>query len=213
MKPKHIIHPGQVFGRLTAVKPVVADHASGFWECRCICGKTTTVVAAKLGAGRSRSCGCAKRPPLLRTHGDSHAGGKATPEYGAWRDMKQRCLNPKAKNYGRYGARGVTVCERWKASFEAFLEDMGRRPGPGYSLDRIDNDGNYEPSNCRWADKWQQANNRSDNRYLEIDGERLTLAQATERHGADYGMVRSRLLRGWDEKTAILTPSTASDRA
>src|SRR5689334_4957651 len=99
------------------------------------------------------------------------------PEYKAWQKMKDRCYNPRSQRYDRYGARGIRVCGRWLASFEAFFEDLGPRPSPEHSLERTDNDGDYCPENCRWATRAEQNRNRSDNVLLEYEGRRLTRAE------------------------------------
>lgn len=113
--------------------------------------------------GREVSADTRSRMSETRTvHGES-AKGKRTVEYRTWAGMKQRCTNPRVKGWARYGGRGITVCDRWLV-YQNFLDDMGRSPGPGYSLDRIDNDGNYSPDNCRWATAVQQANNTSRNK-------------------------------------------------
>lgn len=163
---------GQRFGRLIALKICGHRGMKLIWECLCDCGKTAYVASGNLASGHTTSCGCFK---IQRT-GDSHSlVGKAhghcknnncTPTYKSWASMKGRCSNPRVSNYYNYGGRGIVVCERWRTSFNSFLEDMGERP-PGTSLDRIDSNGNYEPGNCRWAtDEIQRSNRRK--KYLKI---------------------------------------------
>lgn len=122
-------------------------------------------------------------------------------EYGIWRGMRERCGNPRRPEYPNYGGRGIRVCDRWQ-EFAAFYEDMGPCP-PGYSIDRIDNDGNYEPGNCRWASRVEQQRNRSDNALLTIDGVTATLAEWSERSGLRHATLDARLRRGWDPALAI----------
>lgn len=155
--PNFIDLTGQRFGRWTVLSRA-EDYRRGIpqWSCRCDCGKAGVVRANILKAGESKSCGCLNRE-MKRNY--SH-GLSQTRTYEAWKHMIQRCTNPHAKHFSYYGGRGITVCERWLSSFENFLADMGERP-PGLTLDRYpDNDGNYEPDNCRWATWTQQAANR-----------------------------------------------------
>ncbi len=140
--------------------------------------------------------------PRITKHGE-RVGRRITPEYQAWKNMRRRCYEPTNKRYARYGGRGITVCERW-AEFANFLADMGRRPGPGFSIERIDVHGNYEPTNCRWATQKEQCRNRTSNRIVLFQGQRMTLVEAAERSGLSYAVVRARLSRlGWDLDDAL----------
>ncbi len=127
-------------------------------------------------------------------HGDA-TRDRTAPEYTAWTNMRHRCTSPNWPRFAAYGGRGIRVCERW-SSYAAFLADMGRRPSPKHSLDRIDNNGNYEPGNCRWATRSQQARNMRSNHFVVIDGESATLMEWAERSGLDVGCIKGRLKRG-----------------
>lgn len=170
------------------------------WICVCDCGNRTIVAGAKLRGGNTASCGCLQKENRLKiklratTHGHS-SNGIRTKEYRAWSQAKSRCYRLKDRGYKNYGARGINMCEKWKKSFEAFIKDMGPCP-PGRSLERIDVNGNYEPTNCRWATTLEQHNNRRDNQYVEIAGERLTVAQASRRMGVPAHRIYSRITKG-----------------
>lgn len=133
------------------------------------------------------------------------------PEYSVWRMMKQRCNNPRHKDYHRYGGRGIMVCERWTVSFVAFLADVGSRPA-GTTLDRKDNDGDYTPDNCRWATNHQQHRNKSTNRLVPLAGERVTTTEASELTGISRETIASRLRRGWSPEKAASTPARPYQR-
>lgn len=135
-----------------------------------------------------------------------HAGtGRRSKEYQCWLDMKQRCLNEECYAFPYYGARGITVCDRWKESFSAFLVDMGERP-VGTTLDRIDNDGHYEPGNCRWATRAEQVANRGISRLVEVNGEMLPLKEACRRLGLNHKTVAGRIDKGWPIDRALTPP-------
>lgn len=150
---------GQRFGRLVAVQmsPVNASKRLK-WRCRCDCGNEKEALSHLLRAGLTRSCGCLQRE-ACREKNSTH-GMRNAPEYSVWYDMKRRCHDPRNKRYADYGGRGIAVCERWQISFANFYEDMGPRPTATHSIDRINNDGNYEPLNCKWSTKSEQAFNR-----------------------------------------------------
>jgi hypothetical protein len=178
---------GKRFERLTVV-----DYAGDSrWNCVCECGEKRRVKTSNLRNGNTKSCGClhrelaSKRKPTLR-HGMSR-----TRTHGTWAGMLGRCTNKNHPRYARYGGRGITVCERWE-TFENFFEDMGEKP-KGLTIERIDNDGNYEPGNCRWATQAEQARNRRSNHLITIDGVTKCLAVWARHFGVPDTTVYSRL--------------------
>ncbi len=203
---------GDTFGRLRVVERV----AKGTWRCECECGASAMVHGNKLTAGRKRSCGCgsvaarALGPQSLRTHG-------SPPGYSSWRSMVARCTDPSNKSFARYGARGITVCARWAASFEAFAADMGPRPSAGHSIDRINNAKGYDPSNCRWATAREQQNNRRCNVVVAAFGESMTVPAWARLRGLSRATLNGRLRAGWPVEDALttrtLTPRESRSRA
>lgn len=157
---------GKRFNRLKVIKRVANKGKGAAWLCRCKCGNELVVTTGELNRGKTQSCGCLNRDQQrarLTTHGHGAPYNKS-PTYVSWQSMKSRCYDPNFKHFPYYGGRGIKVCERWRNSFENFLADMGKRP-PGKTLDRHpDQNGDYKPSNCRWATKTQQQNNMRSNR-------------------------------------------------
>ena len=181
---------GRVYGHLTVVKRDGANKLQqARWLCTCVCGKSVTVLGAKLRKGSTTSCGCMKGK-ANRTHGQ-----KETPTYNTWCALKQRCNYPGSKSYPQYGGRGIKVCDRWLHSFENFLADMGERP-EGMTIDRIDSNGDYEPSNCRWIKNSEQQRNRRSTILIERDGVTKCVKDWCDELGLSPDAVYGRIRRG-----------------
>lgn len=200
---------GQTFGRLTVLRRVENDkHSKTRWACRCECGVEVVRSAHLMRKGESLSCGCLQRETNVSAptrHGNARVKA-TTREYEAWSNMLARCENPKATHFDNYGGRGISVCERWH-DFALFLADMGPRPSPKHTIDRYpNNDGHYEPSNCRWATMVQQCRNKRTNRLVTYGGETLTLAEWGERLGTNGTVIGIRLRNGWSDERAVTEP-------
>jgi hypothetical protein len=214
--PKFIDRTGMIFGKIRVVefaewhiKPSGAREAK--WKCVCECGIVKNMPATSLRPGVIESCGCLRieAARAARTTHGATTGGKRIPEYTAWCGMIARTTNQKTRSFPDYGGRGVQVCDRWNNSFDAFLSDMGGKPSPAHSIDRIDNEGNYEPSNCRWADLKTQANNKRNNIILTCNGKTLPISDWVIITGLKYSTIRSRIeTYGWSAKKALTTPLT-----
>ncbi len=198
---------GRRFGRLLA-RQISETRRGGriSWDCLCDCGNSFVATAKSLKNGNTSSCGCFRREVTgksRRTHGRSHDSMHST-----WLAMNDRCCNPNTPTYAYYGGRGIKVCDRWRGTngFLNFVADMGERPAEGMTLDRIDNDGGYEPGNVRWATRDEQASNNRRNRFVTYQGATKTLSQWARHFGFRPQIFIGRLRIGWDFERAALTP-------
>lgn len=184
---------GQRFGRLVALDEAErSGNGKRLWSCKCDCGNTVAVSTESLRSGNTKSCGCIKKELLVaRNRAAATHDMTDSPEWNSWCSMKARCLNKNSKSYEDYGGRGIKVCDRW-LDFINFYNDMGERPS-GTSLDRIDVNGDYEPSNCRWATPTEQASNMRNNRLIEFDGQARTISGWSRETGIPLSTLRRRL--------------------
>lgn len=202
---------GQKFGRLTVVRrgPNTAG-GSARWFCRCECGgdKEPLVLAGALRNGGTKSCGCLQVEAIIKSNKSrdykTH-GMTGTYLYNTLHGMIKRCHNPRSEAFKHYGGRGIVVCYRWRNSFEAFAADVGERPSPDHSIDRIDTNGNYEPGNVRWATLVEQNNNTRANLIVLFRGEKMTAKQAFRASGTSTPLATfyTRLYRGWTIERAV----------
>ncbi len=195
---------GQVFGRLTVLGPAPMKNGRSRWSCKCECGAVKDVYNDQLKGGRVKSCGCLEVENRIK-HGHMPRGIPVPPEYRAWQNMKGRVrAKVGSVNYENYQKRGITVCERW-LSFPNFLEDMGPRPTPKHSVERVDNDRGYEKSNCIWALRAVQNRNHRRNVNLTLDGVTLCLTDWSERLGIKYGTLQVRIRAGYSTEQILST--------
>lgn len=188
---------GVRFGRLVVLERAANDRIYPVWVCKCDCGSVKEVRSIYLRSGGVKSCGCLHRD-FRRTHGASETG-----LYKLWSAMRQRCANPKNKRYADYGGRGITVCERW-LDFSNFKSDMGEPPTPSHTLDRKDNDGNYDPENCHWATRLEQMNNMRRNRTITAFGETKTLTEWGREVRPHKVTISRRLAKGIPPEVALM---------
>lgn len=201
--PKKRELAGRIFGRLTVLSENGRDaRGAVLWRCVCACGRGTVVRSSSLIQSRTRSCGCgigiAVRTRLI-TH-----GGSKTALYLRWRAMKDRCERPRNAEYRNYGGRGIRVCGRWQ-TFENFRSDMGATFQEALEIDRRDNEGNYEPSNCLWVSHTTNSRNKRTNHYLTINGVSKTLIEWGEATGLKPNTILTRVRRGWPEVKLLLS--------
>lgn len=198
---------GQRFGRLVALELDGIRNKTTFWRCQCDCGNIVVVDYPNLHSGNTKSCGCYKKEcgyqRGISQRKCASLDSKLTskhPLYQTWTNLLNRCRNPRNRAYNDYGGRGIKVCERWSGDlgFENFVNDMGERPSKKHSIDRMDNDGDYCPENCRWATQKEQANNQRRNNYIISNGEKISLTSLCERHGLIYDFCKYHLKYGVD---------------
>jgi len=198
---------GMKFSELTVIGAATEkyrDSRCSLVPCRCSCGKKILVPSSRLASPRRKSCGC-KQGEFLAASFRTH-GRQPRDVFRIWTLMRNRCLNPNSATWSSYGGRGIKICERW-SSFVAFRDDMGSRPSPLHSVERIDNDKGYYPENCRWATKKEQARNRRSSRLITAFGKTLTLAEWADTAPASYGAIKQRLNAGWPAEKALSTPT------
>jgi hypothetical protein len=193
---------GMRFGRLVALTQGPSGGKSLF---RCDCGAEKEIDGHSVRRGRILSCGCHRQELRTTCNGESaRESAKCSPEYRAWRGMLNRCYNSNdADKFKNYGGRGITVCERWRASFVDFVGDMGRRPSALHTVGRKNNDGPYAPDNCEWQTPIQQGRNRRDNHFVSAFGKTLPISEWAELTGLSHGRILKRLLRGWSQEQAV----------
>ncbi len=197
---------GMKFGMLQVLAYAGSNSGHAFWKCKCDCGKETVTTGKLIRTGHTQSCGCLHEWIIrsgnnTRTHGHT-ANGKFSKEYASWNGAKSRCFRKKDAMFKNYGARGITMCGQWKKSFESFLKDMGNCPD-GMTLDRINNDGNYEPGNCRWATRTEQNNNKRNNHRISFGGKAMTISEWATNIGINQKTIWKRITRGWPLERAL----------
>lgn len=198
---KELVKPGEVYGRLTTIERIPTGKHSK-WKCVCICGNETIVFQSALLRGTTQSCGCLANElasERSKTHGKSR-----TRIYGIWGNIKRRCTKENNPAYKDYGGRGIKMCKEWMNSFETFYEwAISNGYDKSLTIDRIDNNGDYSPENCRWVTQKVQANNTRSNHIITYNGKSMTMSQWAEYLGVNYGTMRDRRYRGWTDNELI----------
>jgi hypothetical protein len=213
MAAANSITPGSKFNHLTFLSEAGKVNGRKLGRFQCACGQEKILIAREVTCGKTKSCGCFRRAKAIAgntKHGHAKRN-RASREYVCWAGMIDRCEDPKAESYTRYGGRGITVCARWKI-FENFLADMGLKPSREHSIERNNVDGNYEPSNCRWATRSEQMNNTSRNVLIDYIGRRQTVAQWAKELGILDKTIYERLRKGCTPEKA-LAPVGAEHKA
>jgi hypothetical protein len=189
-------------GRTFSYLSVIAPHKDNKWQCKCVCGKVVFLSANRLLSGNTKSCGC-KKSELCRVVNIKHGMADKTRLYGVWKSMRQRCQNPKAEKYPYYGGRGINVCKEWDDFSEFQKWALKNGYAEGLSIDRINQDGNYEPNNCRWVTQKEQLKNYSRNIFIEYQGNTRNLSEWSELLGINSTTLSYRLKHGWSTEKAF----------
>lgn len=195
---------GDRFGRLTAISHVSTSRSGSKWLFSCDCGAEKEIRVSNVKNGHTSSCGCLHRE-RSKDANTSHNMSR-TKIYKVWASMVSRCSNPDDHAFEHYGARGINVCDQWKASFARFLEDMGQRPTDGHSIERVNNDLGYGPGNCVWIKQERQAQNTRKVRRFSFRGSVMTLRQISEHYGMPLASLNRRLEAGWTIERAVMQP-------
>lgn len=204
---KKLISEGDVFGKWTVISEMFRVRNTTGVLCRCECGNVRSVECTEMRCGRSTSCGC-KGATFAHGH---KPRDEASITYNSWQSMKTRCGVTGKRFFKNYKGRGITVCKQWE-TFDVFLRDMGERPTLDHTLDRIDNNGNYEPGNCRWATRKEQSRNTRTNRLITISGVTKCLTDWCQETGVGRSIASSRICRGWSPEKAVTVPANAIGR-
>ena len=199
---------GQRFGRLVVVSRATSQRKdrNTFWTCICDCGKEKIIEAPSLKKGRSKSCGCLQKEIVTKRqtkHGLQKANNRL---YGIWSGIKQRCTNPKRNVFRHYGGKGIVICQEWQ-KFPAFYSwAISNGYADNLTIDRIDNNGNYEPSNCRWIPDSAQHRNQTNNKFITVNGKAMLLCDWAKIYGIKASVILNRIRSGWTEEEAVITP-------
>lgn len=207
--PMKLVPIGATFGFLTVIEHLSEGRYR--WRCLCVCGESCDRSGTDLRTnGDRQSCGCKRRES--QALGKTTHGMSGTPEHRAWKNVINRCENPRSDHWEWYGGKGIKVCARWRHSFENFYADMGPRPSDEHSIERVDTDKNYGPENCIWATTSVQSRNRSDNHVITFDGRTQVLQDWAAETKISRTVIRKRLNRGWPVGRALTEPVQFSPR-
>ena len=199
---------GENFNRLSVIDFAYSENGMAFWNCICSCGNSAVMSGVRIRNNKTKSCGCLSKETRIIIGKCNKIHGKSkSPEYISWADIKSRCYNKKDKGFENYGDRGIVMCDEWLNSFSQFYADMGNRPSKKHTIDRINNNGNYDSKNCKWSTKKEQARNRRTSKLFTINGETKSLAEWAEISGINYQTIFQRITTlNWTIEKSLNTP-------